>query len=501
MKKALISVFNKDGIVQLAKELEKNDYEIISTGGTFELLKKEGLSPISVEEVTEFPEILGGRVKTLNPKIHGGLLYRRELEEDYETIKELEIPSIDVVVNNLYPFEDVANSTDNEDEIIEMIDIGGPSMIRAAAKNFKSVSILTDISDYEEFIMRLNEDKLDLEYRKSLAKKAFETTAYYDSKISQYFLEESGEEFPETLVLGYKRDGFLRYGENPHQKAAFYQGEAKHDLVQLQGKEISYNNLNDLIAAVDGVRLFEEPAIVAIKHTNPCGMAIGETLTEAYRKAYECDTESIFGGIIAANRPLDAETAEEMNKIFLEVIVAPEFTEEALHILGKKKNLRLIEYKNYQKQDPDKMHMRQVLNGILYQEKDLEEEIPDLKVVTKRKPTEEEMKNLLFAFKAVRATQSNSVIIAKDGATLGIGQGETKRSWAVEKAIERSGAPEGVVLASDGFFFVDTMEALNEAGIKAIIQPGGSVKDPDVIEYADANDMTVVFTGVRHFRH
>lgn len=501
MKKALISVFNKEGVVELAKELEAQNYEIISTGGTFKLLKEEGLSPIPVEDITDFPEILGGRVKTLHPKIHGGLLYRRNLKEDGEIIKEMGIPSIDIVVNSLYPFEEVKNFTDEEAEIIEMIDIGGPSMIRAAAKNYHSVCILTDRRDYAEFIERLKEDRLDLEYRKLLASKAFTKTAYYDAKISEYFLENSVEKFPETLVFGYKKELDLRYGENPHQKAAFYQGNNHHELKKLQGKEISYNNLNDLTAAVDGVRLFEEPAIVAIKHTNPCGMAIGKDLHEAYLKAYECDTESIFGGIIAANRAVDKKTAEEMAKIFLEVIIAPEFTEEAKEILGQKKNLRLIEYKNYSKEDPDTFHIREVLNGILYQEKDLQEEVENLEVVTERQPTKEELKNLIFGFKAVKATQSNSVVLVKDGATLGIGQGETKRSWAVEQAIDRSGAPEGAVLASDGFFFVDTMKALKKAGIKAVIQPGGSVKDQEVIDFANKNDMTVVFTGIRHFRH
>lgn len=498
--RALISVFDKTNIEKFATELVSLGWEIISTGGTYNLLKNSGLEVMSVEEVTNFPEMLDGRVKTLNPKIHGAILYKRNNEDHVKAVKEFNIESIDMIVNNLYPFEKTLNSTDVHEEIIEMIDIGGPSMIRAAAKNYEDVLCVTDINDYEEIIEKLKDKTIDNNYRRKLAGKAFETTAKYDLLISKYLLEK------DKINLEYNFSNKLRYGENPHQKASYYEvdnisSEYKANIKKLHGKEISYNNLVDIYACVKAVKTFDEPACVAVKHTNPCGIGTGKDSFEAYTKAYECDSESIFGGIVGFNREVDKKCAEEMSKIFLEIIIAPKFSEEAIEILTEKKNIRLIEIDNICEFKIDNQ-FKQVLNGIVIQDYDDVIFGEELKVMTKRIPTEKELEDLKFAWACCKNVASNGVVIAKDGATVGIGQGQTKRSWAVEEAIERSGEKiTGSVMASDGFFFVDTMELLNDSGIISVIQPGGSIKDKDVIEYADANDMTVIFTGVRHFRH
>lgn len=489
--RALISVFDKTGIVEFSKELENKGWEIISTGGTFKLLKEKGVSVIPVEEITGQKEILDGRVKTLHPKIHGAILNIRSNSAHQETLKQEDIISIDMVVNTLYPFEETIKRTSDFDEIIEMIDIGGPSMIRAAAKNFKDVLIVTDPSDYKEVLENI--DSPTEEYRKKMAFKAFKTTANYDKAISNYFNDEK------SFKMDFKLEEDLRYGENPHQSAAYYVGEKVADMKILHGKQLSYNNLNDLYAAVKAIKSFDEPAVVAIKHTNPCGIATAKNLKEAYLKAYECDTESIFGGIIALNREVDLETANELSKIFLEIIIAPKFEKSAFEVLSEKKNIRLIEIANLMEFEIEEQ-FKQTLNGILVQDFD-EKEYDEFEIVSKRKPSQKELEELKFAFKAVKFVASNGVVLAKDGATYAIGQGQTKRAWAVEEAIQRSRTLEEVVMASDGFFFEDTIEILKENGIKAVISPGGSIKDKDVIEAADKADITLIFTGTRHFRH
>lgn len=502
--RALISVFDKTGIVEFAKKLANKNWEIISTGGTYRLLKENGIDVISVDEVTNFPEILDGRVKTLNPKIHGGILARRDDEDHIKTLKEQEITPIDMVVNNLYPFEEELKKNSDHNTMIENIDIGGPSMIRAAAKNYKDVYIVTDPRDYDKVLENLEMESID--FRQYLARKAFSYTAHYDSLISNYFNEIAEVEFPEYLNKSYKLVEELRYGENPHQRAAFYEDSDIKNYVKyekLHGKQISFNNLNDMYGAINAVINFTDPAAIAVKHTNPCGIGIAKTLKEAFKKAYECDDESIFGGIIALNREVDVDTAKMLSEIFLEIVVAPGFSEEAFEILTKKKNIRLIEIKDFDDLYDRPMRYKQVLNGIIIQEDDdviWNENALDF--VTDRKPTEEELEELKFAFTAVKSSASNSVVIAKDGGTLAIGQGETKRSWAVEEAIERAGEKaKGAAFASDGFFFRDTIELLHKAGIEVIVQPGGSVKDKEVIEYANENNMCVVFTNIRHFRH
>lgn len=502
--RALISVFDKTGIVEFSKKLKNMGWEIISTGGTFKLLEENGVKVISVDEVTNFPEILDGRVKTLNPNIHGAILARRDENEHMSTLKKHQINPIDMVVNNLYPFEEQLKKKADHNTMIENIDIGGPSMIRAAAKNYKDVYIVTDPCDYEKVLDNISNDSL--KFREYLARKAFSYTAHYDCLISNYFNDIASVDFPMYLNKSYKLVKELRYGENPHQKAAFYEDSDIKNYVkyeQLHGKKISFNNLNDMYSAINAVINFDKPAAVAVKHTNPCGIGTGDNLAEAFKKAYECDSESIFGGIIALNRQVDIETANMLHEIFLEIVISPSFSKDALEILTKKKNIRLIEIKDFDNLYNKVKRYKQVLNGIIVQESD--ETIwndNELEFVTNRKPTTEELKELKFAFTCAKTTASNSVVIAKDGATLAIGQGETKRAWAVEEAIKRAAdKAKGAVFASDGFFFKDTIELLDKAGIEVIVEPGGSVKDSEVIKYANENNICVVFTHVRHFRH
>lgn len=502
--RALISVFDKEGIVEFAKELANRGWEIISTGGTFKKLEDAGIDVISVDKVTGFPEILDGRVKTLNPKIHGGILARRDIKEHMETLDKEGITPIDMVVNTLYPFEEKLLEKADHDTMIENIDIGGPSMIRAAAKNYKDVYIVTDPRDYELVLDYLDKD--DLKFREYLAYKAFSYTAHYDAMISNYFAEREGEKFPRYINKSYKLIEELRYGENPHQKAAFYEDSYSSNKIEykvLHGKQVSYNNLNDMYSALNAVINFEKPAAVAVKHTNPCGIGTGDSLEEAFVKAYECDDESIFGGIIALNREVDVKTAEHLSKIFLEIVAAPSFSKEAFDILTKKKNIRLIEIPDFEKLYDPGLRFKQVLNGIIVQNLDDVIWAKDkLSFVSNRKPTDKELEELKFAFTCCKTTFSNSVVIAKNGGTLALGQGETKRSWAVEEAIERAGEKiKGAVLASDGFFFRDTIELLDKAGIDVIVQPGGSVKDQEVIDYANENNICLVFANMRHFRH
>lgn len=510
MKRALISVYDKTGIVEFAKNLTDLGWEIISTGGTYNTLKEVGIKVLEVEDVTDFPEILDGRVKTLNPYIHGGILYRRDDESHLQTIEEMNINPIQMVVNNLYPFEETIKRPNvTAEEIIENIDIGGPSMIRAAAKNYSSVTVIVDPEDYSTVIEELknNGDTSD-DTRRSLARKVFNYTAYYDTLISNYFNQLDDELFPDKLTLAYNKNAELRYGENPHQKASFYDevGDTKgslKDMTQLHGKELSFNNINDSNGALKILKEFHEPTVVAVKHANPCGIGSGANISEAYKKAYESDTESIFGGIIAANREIDEKVAGEINRIFIEVVIAPSFSKEAIDILTSKKNIRLIQIEDITSGDYSEWDLKKTLGGLLIQERDnilLHEEV---KVVTDRSPTEEEMEDLYFAWKSAKHINSNGVVIAKDGASIGIGLGEVNRYWAVENAIKRAGEKiSGAVIASDGFFpFSDSIKLLGESGIKAIIQPGGSIKDPEVIKEANKQGIAMVFTSIRHFKH
>lgn len=507
-KRALVSVFDKSGIIEFCRSLEKMDWEIISTGGTYKYLKENGLSPIEVKDVTKTEEMFEGRVKTLHPKIHGGILYKRDNEDHLKTLEREGIHSIDMVVNNLYPFQEKLRQKASHPDMVENIDIGGPSMIRAAAKNYKDVIVITDPRDYHRVIDAMNKGELSEKLRVDLARKAFSYTAHYDSLISNYFNQISNIEYPEYLTLPFRLEDELRYGENPHQSAAFYK-DSFHDLGyrfnKLHGKDLSYNNQNDIYGAIKALKEFEGPAAVGVKHTNPSGIGLGRDIYDAYIKAYEADSESIFGGIIALNRQVDAKIASHMSRYFLEIVIAPSFSDEAMEILTQKKNIRLIEIDNLLDFKLDNLNYRQVLGGLIIQEKDdfLEKEKKfDFEIVTKRKPTAKEIEDLKFAWKCVKNIASNGVVLAKDGMTTGIGQGEVRRSWAVEEAIARAGDKiEGSVLASDAFFFEDTVEALHKAGVKAMISPGGSVKDELVIELCDKYDISLVFTGVRHFRH
>lgn len=510
MKIALISVYDKRGIIDFSLELNKLGWEIISTGGTSKILKEAGIKVVDVSEITKFPEILDGRVKTLHPNIHGGLLYKRDNEKHVKTLKDLGINSIDMVVNNLYPFEETVKKEGvTQEEVIENIDIGGPSMIRAAAKNYKDVTVVVDPLDYEKVLDELkSKGKTSIELRRYLARKVFEYTAYYDSLISNYFNRLESIDYPEKISLSFKDKEELRYGENPHQKAAFYKEVDNLEgtiagAKKLHGKELSFNNINDGNGALEILKEFEEPTIVAVKHANPCGIGSGENLLEAYSKAYESDKISIFGGIIAANREIDEEVAKRINEIFIEIVMAPSFSKEALEVLTTKKNIRILEIPNIMKKDYLSYDIKKVLGGMLIQERNTRLFKKELKTVTNRKPTEKEMEDLIFGWKAVKGVKSNGVLLAKDKGTIGIGMGEVNRVWAVEAAIQRGGCKtKGSVLASDGFFpFKDSVEALAKAGVTAIIQPGGSLRDEESITEADKSGIAMVFTGIRHFKH
>lgn len=508
MKTALISVYDKSGVVELAQELKQLGWQLLSTGGTYKTLSDAGLEVVEVSSLTQFPELFSGRVKTLHPKIFGGILYRRENEQDVSDVKANQLPSIDLVVNTLYPFEETIKKENiTLDQVIEQIDVGGPSMIRAAAKNFKDVTIITDPSDYPQLIEQLKQNgNTTLEQRQYYAMKAFSVTAYYDALISQYFNELNHEQLPETLVLGYKRLDSLRYGENPHQQAASYvKSEVKPSFImaakQLHGKALSFNNIYDANGAVKIVKEFSEPTAVAIKHANPCGVGSADNIFDAYQKAYECDTESIFGGIVALNRPVEKDLAEKLSEIFLEIVIAPKFTDEALEVLTKKKNIRLLELDTLQ-QDHESLAYKQVEGGLLVQETDVKlhdkfETVTDLSV------DEQTKKDLEFSWKVAKHISSNGVVLVKDNATIGLGLGFVNRYFATQEALLRAGKKaQGAVLGSDGFFpFPDSMQALGAAGVKAVIQPGGSIKDNEVIKEANNQKIAMVLTGMRHFRH
>lgn len=511
-KKALISVSDKTGIEHFAKALVEQGVEIISTGGTKKVLDDAGIPTISIDEVTGFPEMMDGRVKTLHPKIHGGLLGRRDLDTHMQAMDEHNIAPIDFVVVNLYPFKETILKPDvTEDDAIENIDIGGPSMLRSAAKNHAAVTVIVDPNDYDVVLAELAANKqTSLATRKRLAAKVFRHTAAYDALIANYLTDLVGEEEPEKLTLTYDLKQSLRYGENSHQKAAFYadalpKSYSIASAKQLHGKELSYNNIRDADAAIRIAREYQEPTVVALKHMNPCGIGTASTIFDAYMSAYEADSVSIFGGIVVLNRPVDEATAEKMSHIFLEIIIAPAFDDAALAILTKKKNLRLLTL-DFSDTTSVQSETVSVLGGLLVQDQDVILEDPtEWQVVTKRQPTEKELAALEFAWKAVKHVKSNAILLANDKQTVGIGAGQMNRVGSVKIAIEQAESSdkiEGAVLASDAFFpMSDSVEYAAKHGIKAIIQPGGSIKDQESIEMADQYGVTMLFTKVRHFRH
>ncbi len=511
MTRALISVSDKTGIVAFAQGLIEQGVEIISTGGTKHALDKAGIKTLSIEEVTGFPEMMDGRVKTLHPKIHGGLLGRRDLPSHMEAMETENIQPIDFVCVNLYPFKETIMKPDVEiAEAIENIDIGGPSMLRSAAKNHEFVTSVVDPSDYEEVLSELCQyGHTSLSFRQKLAAKVFRHTAAYDALIAQYLTDWVEEKEPEKLTLTYERKQTLRYGENSHQAAAFYQSALleKYSIAaakQLHGKELSYNNIRDADAALRIMKEYDEPTVVALKHMNPCGIGTASTILEAWEAAYEADPVSIFGGIIVLNREVDLPTAEQMHKLFLEIIIAPSYTQEALELLQKKKNIRLLTVDFAQEENQNREETVSVLGGLLVQDQDLAiENEEEWKVVTKRKPTPAEAKALAFAWKAVKHVKSNAIVLANERQTVGIGAGQMNRVGSVKIAIEQAQEKmEGAVLASDAYFPMDdSVEYAAKHGIKAIIQPGGSIKDQDSIDMANKYDLAMVFTDVRHFRH
>ena len=504
-KRALISVSDKTNIVEFAKGLEKHGFEVISTGGTFTHLKNNGVSCISIEDVTHFPEILEGRVKTLHPKIHGGLLSKRGNELHNKHVAENNIEYIDLVCVNLYPFEaTVKKEGVSEEEIIENIDIGGPSMLRSAAKNFNDVAVVTDINDYSKILEELEQGGISYETRRALAIKVFNTTASYDAAIANYFNKKDNL-VPEKLTLSYTLQDSLRYGENPHQKAYHYvqdnnESYALQNAVQLHGKEMSYNNIQDASAALDILSEFDEITCVAVKHMNPCGVATGSSVFEAYSRAYEADPLSIFGGIVAVNGKVDKETAEKMHSIFLEIILATDYDEEALEILTKKKNLRI--YKLSAKNNNHEQQIKSVRGGILVQ--DFNDKLADeYESVTEKKVDETQQKDIEFGLKVVKHVKSNAIVVVKDGQTLGIGAGQMNRVGSCKIALEQAGEKaRGAVLASDAFFPMrDSADYAADYGIAAIVQPGGSIRDQESIDACNEKGVAMVFSKIRHFKH
>jgi phosphoribosylaminoimidazolecarboxamide formyltransferase/IMP cyclohydrolase len=515
--RALISVSDKTGIVEFAKELESLGISIISTGGTYKKLSDEGLKVKEVSEVTRFPECLDGRVKTLHPSIHAGLLAMRSNKEHMDTLGELNIETIDIVIVNLYPFKStmLKNGVSRE-EVVENIDIGGPTMLRSAAKNYQDVIVIVDPTDYEIVLKELKEGSVTLDTKFYLMQKVFMHTSNYDTMIADYLRKERNDlTLPDTLTLTYEKVQDMRYGENPHQKAAFYR-EIRNtkgtiaDAIQLHGKELSFNNINDTNGALELLKEFDEPTVVACKHGNPCGVGSSDIIYDAWSKAYLADKTSIFGGIVVLNREVTQDIAKEMSEIFLEVVVAPSYEEEALSLLMKKKNIRLLKLDNITiKQEENSYDIKKINGGVIVQTIDynlFEEE--ELKVVTNRKPTDKEMEDLLFALKVVKFVKSNGIALAKNKQTIGIGPGQVNRIWATKQSIEHSielvgvGVSKDAVLASDAFFpFYDCVEAAHQAGIRAIIQPGGSINDKDSIEKCNEYGIAMVFTGTRHFKH
>ena len=494
-------MFYKDGLDEIVKQLNDLGIEIYSTGGTYNFIKDQGVEAKTVESLTSYPSILGGRVKTLHPKVFGGILARRELAEDQAQLAEYEIPEFDLVIVDLYPFEETVAGGGTEQEIIEKIDIGGISLIRAAAKNFKDVLIVASSNLYGDLKTLLSEQKGEttIEDRKRFAMQAFNVSSHYDSAIFNYFNTNNEKVFKQSIT----ESNTLRYGENPHQEGLYY-GKLDEVFTQHHGKAISYNNLIDLDAAVNLIQDFEEPTFAILKHNNACGIASRPTLLEAWKDALAGDPISAFGGVLICNREVDAETAEEVNKLFCEIILAPSYEKSGLELLKSKKNRIILEKKAF---NFPTNQFRSILNGVLVQDKDLKVEVAeDLNVVTKKAPTEQEIKDLLFANKVVKHTKSNAIVLVKDNQMMASGVGQTSRVDALKQAIlkaEQFGFDlNGAVMASDAFFpFADSIEIAHNAGITSVIQPGGSIRDKDTIDFCDENNISMAFTGIRHFKH
>lgn len=515
--KALISVSDKTGVVEFAKGLVALGWEILSTSGTMKLLKESGVPVTSVSDVTGFPEICDGRVKTLHPKIHGALLARRDIPEHMKELKDNDIDTIDLVCVNLYPFrETIAKPDVTMEDAVEHIDIGGPSMLRSAAKNWESVTVVCNPADYETILSEIKADgNTTRETRLKLSAKAYTHTAEYDMAISTYMRAQAG--LPEKLFLEYDLKQELRYGENPHQEAKFFASTMKEPFSlataeQLNGKELSYNNIQDANATLNIAREFDEPFCVGVKHMNPCGSATGKTIAEAWKKAYEADKTSIFGGIVAANREIDLETAQMLKPIFLEIVMAPSFAPDALELLCTKKNLRVLKV-DMSKDNTVRKQYVSMNGGMLVQDRDINTKpVSAEQCVTESKPTAEQLADLEFAWKIVKHVKSNAIVVAKNGMTYGVGAGQMNRIGSAEIALKQAQATlkeegkdimtEGLVLASDGFFpFNDCVALAAEYGIKAIVQPGGSIRDEDSVKLADEKGITMLFTGERHFKH
>ena len=510
MKRAFLSVYDKTGIVDFAKGLVDLGFELLSTGGTRRALEQAGVPVTGVSSVTGFPECLDGRVKTLHPKIHAGILAMRSNEAHMQQIKDLDVGLIDIVAVNLYPFKATISKPDVLlEDAIENIDIGGPTMLRAAAKNWQDVASVIDPADYSRVLSELRIGEISKETKFDLCVKVFEHTAAYDALIAQYLRNQNGGGYPDLLTLTYEKAQDMRYGENPHQSAAFYREplDISGTLAaaeQLWGKELSFNNINDTNGALDCLKEFDETTVVASKHANPCGVGSADTLHAAYMKAYEADPVSIYGGIVAVNTAIDQKTAEEMVKIFLEIVIAPSFSDEALKVLKTKKNLRLLQL-------PDigipikktAFDIKKPMGGLLVQQRDAVLLGEDLKVVTKHQPTEAEMEDLLFAWKLVKHIKSNGISVAKGKQSLGLGPGQVSRIWAAQAALERAGeGARGAALASDAYFpFDDCVRLAAEYGVTAVIQPGGSIRDEDSIKACDELGIAMVMTGMRHFKH
>ncbi|MDQ3534435.1 MAG: bifunctional phosphoribosylaminoimidazolecarboxamide formyltransferase/IMP cyclohydrolase [Bacteroidota bacterium] len=509
IKSALISVFSKENLAPIIKLLHEKGVALYSTGGTQKFIEEQGVPVIAVEDVTGYPSILGGRVKTLHPKVFGGILYRRELEEDQSQVETYDIPSLDLVIVDLYPFENTVASGGTDEEIIEKIDIGGISLIRAAAKNYKDVLIIPSMEQYNslEWILREKDGITTLVDRKLFAANAFDVSSHYDTAIFNYF---NKEEEIKSLKVSERISRILRYGENPHQEGVYY-GKLDEILKQMNGKELSYNNLVDIDAAISLIEEFDDErsqsigaAFAIIKHTNACGVALGSSVKEAYLKAFEADTISAFGGVLVTNKEVDKEAAEELNKLFFEVIIAPDYTEEALNILKAKKNRIILHQKG---KLTAKKQFKNLLNGYIVQDRDLKtDSLEDFEIVTKKHPSDDEMLGMIFASKIAKHTKSNTIVLARENQMYSSGVGQTSRVDALNQAIEKANKfgfnLHGTVMASDAFFpFPDCVEIASNAGIKAVIQPGGSVKDKDSIDCCNRTSISMVFTGIRHFKH
>ncbi|RLD12521.1 MAG: bifunctional phosphoribosylaminoimidazolecarboxamide formyltransferase/inosine monophosphate cyclohydrolase [Chlamydiae bacterium] len=520
IERALISVSDKTGIAEIAHQLTKRGVEIISTGGTAKLLKDEGVPITLIDDYTGFPEMLDGRVKTLHPKVHAGLLALRDDPYHKKVMDDYEIPYIDLVIVNLYPFEQTITKENVKfEDAIENIDIGGPTMLRSAAKNFRDVTVIIDPSDYKPLFeeMEKNAGAVSYEFNKLCAQKVFASTSFYDSLIANYLEEktEGTEMFPPTRAFGYRKVQDLRYGENPHQKAAFYKETVQSEpcvtmVKQLHGKELSYNNFIDVDGAVELLKEFTEPTSIVVKHTNPCGAACAENISEAYRLARATDPISAFGSVLAFNRTVDKATAEQIASTFVEGVVAPDYASDALEILQKKKNIRILLLEGLKDWVKEKEHIfkgfvtRKVVGGLLVQERDTKMiSIDDLKCVTKRQPTEEELKSLMFAWKCVKHVKSNAIVYANGLELVGVGAGQMSRVDSAKVGVMKAQKEiKGCVMASDAFFpFRDGIDAAAAAGITAIIEPGGSIRDEEVITAADEANIAMVFTGMRHFKH